>query len=263
MGDPRKTRKQFKRPLKIWDRANIETEKALKQTYGLKNKREIWRTEALLRKKRQSARSLLALPLEERLKRQAELLQSLARLGMVDEKAALDDVLTLSVESFLERRLQTIAWRKGLANTATQARQFIAHGHIAINGKRVTAPGYIVTAEEEKHVGYYGGKKMVLSPPEKKKEEKKGEKKEKTVREKFEEVKPTGTPSPQEAMKAVKEAREAAKKAAEEAAGKPAEKAGEEKAEKPAGEKPAEEKPAAGEKKEKPAEEKKEKGKKE
>lgn len=249
MGDPRKTRKQFKRPLKIWDRANIESEKALKQTYGLKNKREIWRTEALLRKKRQSARSLLALPLEERLKRQAELLQSLARLGMVDEKAALDDVLTLSVESFLERRLQTIAWRKGLANTVIQARQFITHGHIAINGKRVTAPGYIVTAEEEKYIGYYGGKKMVLRPPEKKKEGKKKEKeeKDKTVKEKFEEVKPASIPSPQEAMKAVKEAREAAKKAAEE---KPAEKAGKAEGKKPAAE-------------EKPAEEKKEKGKKE
>ncbi len=76
MGDPRKTRKQFKRPLKIWDKANLEKERALLQGYGLKNKREIWRIETMLRKKRHSARSLLALPLEERLKREKQLLQN-------------------------------------------------------------------------------------------------------------------------------------------------------------------------------------------
>ncbi len=194
MGDPRKTRKQFKRPLQIWNKANIEKEKNLKEGYGLKNKREIWRAEAMLRKKRQSARSMLALALDERLKREKELLQSLVKLGILDDKATLDDVLTLSVESFLERRLQTVAWRKGLANTATQARQFITHGHIAIAGRRVTAPSYLVTAEEEKKIGYYAGKKMALQPAvkEKKSAKKQGKEtqKEKSVREKFEEAKP-------------------------------------------------------------------------
>jgi small subunit ribosomal protein S4 len=189
MGDPRKTRKHFKRPLKIWDRENIEREKALKQTYGLKNKREIWRAETILRKKRNSARSLLALALEERLKREKELLQSLARLGILNEKAGLDDVLTLTVESFLERRLQTLVWRKGLANTTRQARQFITHGHIAIAGKKVGAPSYLVTAEEENKIGYYAGKKMVLRPAIK--EKKPAAKEKKKVSKEFEEAKPS------------------------------------------------------------------------
>jgi len=216
MGDPRKTRKHFKRPLRIWDKANIEREKILKETYGLKNKQEIWKTETMLRKKRNSARSLLALPLEERMKRQEQLLKSLARIGILDAKATLDDVLTLNVESFLERRLQTIVWRKGLANTATQARQFITHGHIAISGKRVTAPSYVIKAEEEGKIGYYAGKKMVLKPPVE--EKKKGKKK--TVKDKFEEAKPAEEKpaeiSSAETMAAVRAAREKAVKEAEE-----------------------------------------------
>jgi len=236
MGDPRKTRKQFKRPLKIWDSANIEREKTLKETYGLKNKREIWRTEAILRKKRKSARSLLALPLEERLKREKELLQSLARLGILDEKASLDDVLTLAVESFLERRLQTLAWRKGLANTPKQARQFITHGHVAIGARRVTAPGRIVTLEEEKTLGYYAGKKMVIRPPEKE-EKAKGKEKPKTIRQKFEEAKPAepgkgkeglagkaGEDKPGEKARGKAEEKETGKGKEEEGKGKPGKK---------------------------------------
>lgn len=220
MGDPKKTRKQFKRPLKIWDKANIEKEKRLKKGFGLKNKREIWKTETVLRKKRHSARKMLAMPLEERVKREKNLLGSLSRIGIMTQNGTVDDVLTLTVESFLERRLQTIVWRKGLANTPTQARQFITHGHIAIEGQRVTAPGYMVNAEEEGKIGYYGGKKMVLKPPEEQK--KKGTKKE------FEEAKPDEEKNAkaeavpqmnaQDAMKAVREAREKAKAAAE---GKP------------------------------------------
>lgn len=244
MGDPKKTRKQFKRPLKIWDKANIEKEKNLKQGYGLKNKREIWRTETILRKKRQSARTMLAMPLEERIKREKDLLGSLSRLGITTQNAGLDDVLTLTVESFLERRLQTITWRKGLANTPTQARQFITHGHIAIGGQRVTAPGYMVTAEEEGKIGYYAGKKMELRPPEpdKKKPAKKEFEEAKPRAAKEEKKKETPAMNAQDAMKAVREARAkaVAKGKTEEA---------------PAAKK---EKPAEEDKKEEPAEEKKE-----
>jgi len=227
MGDPKKTRKQFKRPLKIWDKTNIEKEKKLKKGFGLKNKREIWKTETVLRKKRHSARKMLAMPMEERLKREKDLLGSFSRMGIMTPNGTLDDVLTLTVESFLERRLQTLAWRKGLANTPTQARQFITHGHIAIGGQRVTAPGYMVTAEEEGKIGYYGGKKMVLKPAE--------DQKKKDAKKEFEEAKPReekqaeAAPqmNAQDAMKAVREARE--KATAEGKQGKPEEKASSEK----------------------------------
>jgi small subunit ribosomal protein S4 len=66
----------------------------------------------------------------------------------------LDDVLDLTIEDILERRLQTIVLRKGLAKTAQQARQLVTHGHITIEGQRVKIPGYLVTKPQETRIGY-------------------------------------------------------------------------------------------------------------
>jgi small subunit ribosomal protein S4 len=85
-----------------------------------------------------------------------ELLTRLRKLGVLSETAALDDVLDLTKEDLLERRLQTIVLRKGLSKTIHQARQLITHGHIAIGIRRVRVPSYIVTTEEEKQIAYVG-----------------------------------------------------------------------------------------------------------
>jgi small subunit ribosomal protein S4 len=190
MGDPKKTRKKYLRPRKPWDKTRLEEERKLKETYGLKNKKELWVTERMLKNKRQNARKLLALELNKRIKREKELMDSLKKIGLIKENASLDDVLSLKIEEFLERRLQTIVWRKGLANTPKQARQFIVHGHIAINGKKVNTPSYLVKVEEENKIGYY--KNKIGLKQEKKKEKKKTEKEapkkeNKTEKEKIEE----------------------------------------------------------------------------
>ena len=54
------------------------------------------------------------------------------------EGSTLDDVLGLNQEAILNRRLETMVQRKGLAMTCKQARQFIVHGHVAIDGRKVT-----------------------------------------------------------------------------------------------------------------------------
>ena len=243
MGDPRKRRKMFDRPKKPFEKERIEKEREMKQTYGLKNKREIYRAQTAIRKKRATAKRLLALDLERRLKREKELLESLKRLGILTGKPSLEDALTLTEETLLERRLQTLVWRKGLANTAVQARQFITHGHVAVDGKKVDKPGYLVTVEEEGSIAYYG-KPMEIKP--KKKEEKKekvaGEKKNE-LKEQFEEAKgDMGKKEAKEEKKELKaevkeeepEAPEAAKKEekapAEEAVKEPKEAPKEEKA---------------------------------
>lgn len=163
MGDPHKTRKHFERPRKPWDKERIESEKELKKKYGLRNNEEIWRMRTILRRKRQNARKLLALPLEQRLKREKELIDSLFILGILPKDSTLDDVLGLNIESIMERRLQTLVMRQGLANTALQARQLITHGHISISGRKVTSPSYLVRRDEEKKIGYYK-KKIELTP---------------------------------------------------------------------------------------------------
>ena len=108
----------------------------------------------MLSKFRGIARSLIGKAPEERGKMEEELLTRLKRLGVLPETAVLDDVLDLTVEDILERRLQTIVFRKGLAKTIHQARQLITHGHISIGKQRVTVPGYLVTREEENQIVY-------------------------------------------------------------------------------------------------------------
>jgi small subunit ribosomal protein S4 len=83
-----------------------------------------------------------------------ELVARLKKIGILDETAVLDDVLDLTIEDILERRLQTIVFRKGLAKTIQQCRQLITHGHIAIGNQRVTTPSYVVTKDEESQITY-------------------------------------------------------------------------------------------------------------
>ncbi len=161
MGDPKRHRKKYITPTKPWDKVRLEQEASLIIKYGLRNKRELWRFQNILRKYRRVARDLLArvdMPGREgeyaKAKAQ-QIIKKLYRLGILDEDAILDDILNLSVEDFLERRLQTIVYRQGLANTIKQARQLIVHGHIAISGRRVTSPSYIVKREEEGMIDYY------------------------------------------------------------------------------------------------------------
>ncbi|MEM2994561.1 MAG: 30S ribosomal protein S4 [Candidatus Bathyarchaeia archaeon] len=154
MGDPKKQRKKYATPRFPWRTSILQEELKLLGQYGLRNKRELWRHETMLSKFRGIARSLIGKPAEQRGKMERELLTRLKRLGVLPETAVLDDVLDLTVEDILERRLQTVVFRKGLAKTVHQARQLIIHGHIAIGNRRVTVPGYMVTKEEENQIGY-------------------------------------------------------------------------------------------------------------
>ncbi|MBQ7183020.1 MAG: 30S ribosomal protein S4 [Clostridia bacterium] len=45
----------------------------------------------------------------------------------------------------LEQRLDNVVYRLGLARTRRQARQFVVHGHIRVNGKKVDIPSYSVS----------------------------------------------------------------------------------------------------------------------
>ena len=83
-----------------------------------------------------------------------EFLARLKRIGVLGENDSLDDILSLDVTDILERRLQTVVYRKGLANTTSQARQFVSHGHITVDGRRVTRSSRKVAAAEEDAVAF-------------------------------------------------------------------------------------------------------------
>lgn len=145
----RRSRKKYERPLRMWDKKRIEREKEILKNFGLRRKREIWKAEALLRKYRRMARKL-AVKKDKKLEK--ALIEKLTKLGVLNKNANLDDVLSLIPENILERRLQTIVHRKGFVNTIKQARQFVAHGHVVIDKRKILHPGYLVPKAEEKKI---------------------------------------------------------------------------------------------------------------
>lgn len=46
--------------------------------------------------------------------------------------------------ALLERRLDNVVYRLGFARTRPQARQFVSHGHVLVDGRRVNIPSYLV-----------------------------------------------------------------------------------------------------------------------
>jgi len=149
MGDPRRQRRKHETPRFPWRTDVLQSELKLIGQYGLRNKRELWRHKTTLSRFRELARSLLGMPAEQRQRIEKQLLDRLNRLGILAGTAVLDDVLDLAIEDLLERRLQTLVFSKGMAKSVYQARQLITHGHIAIDGKRVPSPSYIVLRDDE------------------------------------------------------------------------------------------------------------------
>lgn len=149
MGDPRRIRNKYSRPRSPWQRDRIELEKALLKEYGLKNKTEIWKLDSKLKAFKDLAKKLIAARTAQSEKERAQLLSRLNRLGLIKEGAHLDDVLGLTLKDVLERRLQTLVFRKGLSRTMRQARQFITHQHVAIGKKIISTPSYLVSTSEE------------------------------------------------------------------------------------------------------------------
>ncbi|GAJ19881.1 unnamed protein product, partial [marine sediment metagenome] len=90
----------------------------------------------------------------ERRIQEKQILDKLHRLGILPDAAALDDVLDLKLEDILGRRLQTLVFQRGLAQSIQQSRQLITHGHIAIEGRRVSSPSYLVLKDEETKIAY-------------------------------------------------------------------------------------------------------------
>ena len=154
MGGPRKIHSKVSRPRHPWRLDRITEENKLLQEYGLKAKREIWRVQSQLKTFTNQAKKLIAATGAQAVLEKSQLLGRLARLGLVSQSAGLDDVLGLSITDFLNRRLQTLVSKKGLAKNPKQARQFVTHEHIIVGTKKITSPGYLVPVAEEQHISF-------------------------------------------------------------------------------------------------------------
>ena len=152
MGDPRKSKKTFHRPRRIWTTDQLNSELYIVGSYGLRNKRELWRGQTEVARLRNQARALLAIPAEVRHAKEAQLLNFLNRQGLVNESASLDDVLNLKIEDLLDRRLQTIVMKKNGSKSPHLARQMVVHKHVSIGDRFVNIPGYLVKRDEEEQI---------------------------------------------------------------------------------------------------------------
>lgn len=150
MGDPRRIKRTWEGPRHPWRREDLYEGLKLIGEYGLRNKRELFKAQTIARRYRKMARAILALPENERLEKEKALILRLYKKGLIKyQEATADTVLSLTAKDILERRLQTVVYRKGLAPTIHAARQMIVHRHIMVGDRIVDIPGYLVNAEEE------------------------------------------------------------------------------------------------------------------
>ncbi len=149
MGDPKKQRKKYKKPIRPWEGTRIVKEKSLLKVYGLKNKKELWKAESILRSFRDQAKRLTAATSEQAKKEEKQLIEKLSKLNLIKKDSKVDDILSLELKDILDRRLQTLVYKRRLARSVKQARQFIIHGHVYVDGKKVDVPSYCVNIFEE------------------------------------------------------------------------------------------------------------------
>jgi small subunit ribosomal protein S4 len=158
MGDPKFLRRTYETPKHPWEAARMDEERKLLARHGLKNKRELWKAQSILRGLRRQARDLQARLRAKEPQAQREtdgLVGRLTRLGLLPPGGGtLDDILALSTENVLSRRLEYVVHSRRLAPTMLGARKLIVHGHITIGDHKVTRPGYLVRAEEEGRIAY-------------------------------------------------------------------------------------------------------------
>ena len=161
MGHPKFARPKYDTPTHPWKKGRIEEEHALKEQFGLKKiggMKEIWKAKSKLRRWRQNAMKLIGRvdsTAGHFSREKGDLVESLHRRGLLGDGATLDDILQISVEHVLSRRLQSQVYYRGLASSMRQARQLVIHGHIGLGDQKMTVPSYIITREDENTLTYH------------------------------------------------------------------------------------------------------------
>lgn len=149
-------------------------ERALGVHLGLKGDRALSPKSAMLRKPyrpgvhgpRSRPRALSEFGLQIREKRKFKLAygvdeRGLKRLFVL--ATAAKGASGAKMLELLERRLDNVVYRLGFAPTRGAARQLVSHGHIAVNKKKVTSPGFSVKVKDVITVHEGSEKKMALA----------------------------------------------------------------------------------------------------
>ena len=154
MGDPKKHRKKYTTPAHPWRKERLDYENELKGIYGLKTKQEIYKMDSFLRRIKSQIKKLSSAHGNQAAKEKEQLVSRLKKLKLLGEDATTDAILGLNIENLMDRRFQSVVFKKGLATSMTQARQFIVHEHVLVGDKKITSPSYLITEAEEKTVEF-------------------------------------------------------------------------------------------------------------
>ena len=157
MGSPRRQRKKFSKPSHPWQKERILAEKELLKAYGLNRKYEIWKMSSILKNFTRQAKNLITTENAQVEKERNQLLTKLFSLGLTGKDAKIEDVLSLTLKDIMERRLQTLVYRKNLSSSIKQARQFIVHEHVSLGEKTITAPSFLVPVDDENSIQFAQG----------------------------------------------------------------------------------------------------------
>merc|ERR1712010_413958 len=152
--------KKSKPPRRPFEKERLDAELKIIGQYGLKNKKEIWRVRLALAKIRSTARTLLTKDEKDpqRIFEGQALMRRMIRYGILDEdKQRLDYVLELKVENVMERRLQTLVFKRGLAKSIHHARVLIRQRHIRVGRQIVNVPSFMVRVESQPHIEFAVG----------------------------------------------------------------------------------------------------------
>lgn len=152
--------KTYSKPKRPFEKQRLEKEAKIKDEFGLKNKREIWKADAKVKSMRRKAKKLIKSPIEE----QKILFNQLNKIGLKVEN--IPDVLALELTDYLERRLQTLLTRKGLATTMKGSRQLITHKKVLVDNKIINKPSYIVPVNLEDKITLKKSKKKAITKKE-------------------------------------------------------------------------------------------------
>jgi len=149
--------KKSRAPRRPFEKERLDAELKMIGLYGLKNKKEIWRVRLALAKIRSTARTLLTKDEKDpsRIFEGQALMRRMIRYGILDEdKQRLDYVLSLSIENFMDRRLQTLVFKRALAKSIHHARVLIRQRHIRVGRQIVNVPSFMVRVESEPHLEF-------------------------------------------------------------------------------------------------------------
>jgi small subunit ribosomal protein S4 len=190
MGDPRKSRKKYKTPSHPWQKQRLDIESKLATDYGLKNKKDVWKMNSILKNFTNQSKKLVTLRTKQAEVEKLNLIKKLKSLGLIKENQGFEEILNLTIKDVMERRLQSFVHRKGLARTMKQSRQMITHEQIMVADKKITSPSYLVNIAEESKIQFSPTspffnsdhpelviKKTEKASPAKKKEDKKADNK--------------------------------------------------------------------------------------